>query len=145
MGVRGIWATISVCCPVDKIKRRQTQSADANTTSAERFVQGTKATRSRLRKFQIGGMSARALERLLERYKALGITTILLGSRFLVRSIDLCLENRCHIPAYIQKLRDIMAFYIDYRDRVPMSSFSQPTTHASGFIVCNRFVARSCI
>jgi len=135
-----------LCCPVDKIKRRQTQAAaDADTTSAKRLVKGTKATRSRLRKFQIGGISARALERLLERYKALGITTILLGVSIssparteYVSKIDAA------FLAYMQKLRDIYGVYfVDYRDRVPDEFFQTAYyTTPQGALYASRLLAR---
>jgi hypothetical protein len=135
-----------LCCPVEKIKRRQTQApADANTTSAERLVKGTKATRSRLRKFQIGGISAQALERLLEGYKAMGITTILLGVSIssparteYVSKIDAA------FLAYMQKLRDIYGvFFVDYRDRVPDEFFqSAYYTTPQGSLYASRLVAR---
>ena len=118
---------------------------DANTTSAERLVKGTKATRNRLRKFQIGGISARALERLLERYKALGITTILLGVSIssparteYVSKIDAA------FLAYMQKLREMHGVYfVDYRDRVPDELFqSAYYTTPQGALYVSRLVAR---
>jgi len=135
-----------LCCPVDKINRPQKQApADANTISAERFVKGTKATRNRLRKFQIGGISAQALERLLERYKALGITTILLGVSIsspgrteYVSKIDAAFLS------YMQKLREIHGVYfVDYRDRVPDELFrSAYYTTPQGALYVSRLLAR---
>ena len=134
-----------LCCSVDKIKRPQIQAADADTTSAERLVKGTKATRSRLRKFQIGGISARALERLLERYKALGITTILLGVSIssparteYVSKIDAAFLS------YMQKLRTIYGVYfVDYRDRVPDEFFqSAYYTTPQGALYVSPLLAR---
>lgn len=135
-----------LCCSVDKIKGRQTQAAvDAETTSAERFVKGAKATRNRLRKFQIGGISARALERLLDRYKALGITTILLG-------VSISSPARTeYVPridgaflAYMQKLRDVYgAYFVDYRDRVPDEFFQTAYyTTPQGALYASRLLAR---
>jgi hypothetical protein len=132
------------CCPVDKIKRLRTQ-ADADTNSDERLVKGTKATRSRLRKFQVGGISAQALEKLLERYKALGITTILFGVSIssparteYVSKIDAA------FLAYMQKLRDNYGvFFVDYRDRVPDELFQTAYyTTPQGSLYASRLVAR---
>ena len=135
-----------LCCPADKIKRPQAEAAvDANTSSAERLVKGTKATRSRLRKFQIGGIAARALERLIERYKALGITTILLGVSIssparteYVSKIDTA------FLAYMQKLRAMHGvYYVDYRDRVPDELFrSAYYTTPQGAMYVSRLLTR---
>jgi hypothetical protein len=134
------------CCPIDKIKRPQTRApADANMTSAERFVKGTKATRSRLRKFQIGGIAPQALERLLKRYHALGITTILVGvpiSSLARTAYASKIDAAYH--AYMQNLGEKYGvLFVDYRDRVPDELFwTGYYTTPKGALYVSRLLAR---
>ena len=137
---------VLLCCPNANTKRPQTQApADVSMTSAERLVRGTKLTRNRLKKFYIGGSTPRALERLLERNKALGITTILLGAPLsslaraeYVSNIDV------QYHAYMQKLREKFGVhFVNYRDRVPDELFRAAYyTTPQGSSYASRLLAR---
>ena len=115
------------CCPAGATTPSPQAQPDrvAEQPLAERLKAGAKVTRYRLSYFKVGGLSARALERLLERYQSLGVTTILLG-------VPISSPSRAeYLPAidaeflaYMQQLREIYgAYFVDYRDRVPDELF----------------------
>ena len=137
---------VLLCCPIKKAKRSKTHTlADANTASAARLVKGTRATRNRLRKFQIGGVAPRALERVLKRHKALGITTILLGVPISspARAEYVSKIDAAYL-AYMQKLKEIYGVaFVDYRDRVPDVLFGTAYyTTPQGALYTSRLLAR---
>lgn len=134
------------CCAVDRTEPPQSENPRyAGMTLAERLIVQARENSGRLHRFQIGGFSARALERLLERHQSLAVTTILLGvplsspSRVAyVREIDDA------FLAYMQKLREKYGVYFfDYRDRVPDELFKAAyyTTEA-GTSYVSRLLAR---
>jgi hypothetical protein len=135
-----------LCCPDDTIAAPQTQAPrDAEITLAERLTLGASLTKSRLHRFQIGGFSARALERAVERYKTLGVTTILLAvsvsgplRQAYVPNIDAA------FLAFMERLRKMYGVYfMDYRDRIPDEFFkSGYYTTEQGTLYVTRLLAR---
>jgi hypothetical protein len=96
------------------------------TDQAEHLLSGARKLRKRLRDFEIGGISAHALERVIRQYRQLGTQIILIGPpvsspyrRFYEKSID------HKFNAYMKHLgKTYSASYYDYRARLPDSLFS---------------------
>jgi len=145
--IEGSGLQFLLCCPVDSTRPspRAQAPAVAKTPRTEQLKEGASVTRSRLRYFKVGGLSARALERLLARYKSLGVTTILLGVPISSPSrAEYVPEIDGEFLAYMQKLREIYGLYfVDYRDRVPDEFFrSAYYTTAQGTLYVSRLLAR---
>ncbi len=144
--IEGSGLQFLLCCPAEsKSPSPQAQApAVAKMPVAEQLKAGASVTRSRLRYFKVGGLSARALERLLERYKSLGVTTILLGVPISSPSrAEYVPEIDAEFLAYMQKLRAIYGVYfVDYRDRVPDEFFrSAYYTTPQGALYVSRLIS----
>ena len=134
------------CCRVDRTNPPQTEkSRYDDMTLAERLILQARENSGRLHRFQIGGFSARALERMLERYRSFGVTTILLGVPVSSPSRAVYVpEIDAAFLAYMQKMRERYGVYFfDYRDRIPDELFRAAYyTTPRGTSYVSRLVAR---
>lgn len=100
-------------------------AAQPHGAPAELRLKGAAVTRQRLRHFKVGGLSARALERMIERYKTLGATSVLVGVPISNPSrSEYVPEINAAFLAYMERLEESYGVYfVDYRDRVPDEFF----------------------
>jgi hypothetical protein len=96
------------------------------TEQAEHLLSGALKLRKRLRDFDIGGLSAQALERVIRQYRQSGTQIILIGPpvsspyrRFYTKSVNQ------KFSAYMKRLEQTYATrYYDFRASLPDRSFS---------------------
>jgi hypothetical protein len=114
-------------------------------TTTEPLELGVPIAQRRLRSFEVGGISVRALERLIERYRRLGTAVVLVG-------VPLSSPYRgVHTPEisavfydYMRRLRETYGIqFVDYHDRIPDELFrSTYYTTAEGRLYFSRLLAR---
>lgn len=96
------------------------------TDQAEHLLFGARKLRKRLRDFEIGGISAQALEHVIGQYHQLGTQIILIGppvSSPYRRFYEKTINHKFH--AYMKQLeKTYSASYYDYRARLPDNLFS---------------------
>jgi hypothetical protein len=106
---------------------------------------GTALARKNVRRYEIGGLNARALTRMLERYSALGTTAVLIAPP--VSSPYRSGYPKAVDQAYLDYMRGLAkmngTYFFDFRDRLPDRHFYTPYyTNADGKLHFSELVAR---
>jgi hypothetical protein len=116
-----------------------------NRLEAAGLQQGAALARRNVRHYEIGGLSARALTRMLERYSALGTSVVLVAPPVSspYRSGYPTPVNQAYL-AYMRRLGKMYGtYFFDFRDRLPDRYFYTPYyTNADGKLHFSQLVAR---
>jgi Protein of unknown function (DUF1574) len=122
-------------------KRRQAM----NRFKAGGLQKGTELARKNVRRYEIGGLNARALSRMLAQYSAVGTTVVLVAPP--VSSPYLSGYPAPVNQAYLDYMRRLGKMYgtyfFDFRDRLPDRYFYTPYyTNPDGKLLFSQLVAR---
>jgi hypothetical protein len=132
----------------DETPPPHTQTRQRELPTPARLRLGAPVAQKRLRDFQIGGASARALERLIERYTTMGTKLVLVGvpvsspyRSAYVPSIDAAFLNYMHQLSHTYGI-----WFVDYRHRLPDELFASAYyTTPEGRLSFSRHLAREVV
>jgi hypothetical protein len=142
------WTIDALDLPVEPVAVQD--ALDRRRKAAKRFEaaglqQGTALARKNVRRYEIGGLSARALTRMLERYSILGATVVLVAPPVSspYRSGYPTPVNQAYLDYMRRLAKGYGAYFFDFRDRLPDRYFYTPYyTNAEGKLRFSQLVAR---
>jgi Protein of unknown function (DUF1574) len=126
------WALTTLNLPFESVTRpalrKLTRTNRVEPADVESLQKGATLARKNVRGYEIGGLNAHALVRMIQRYSTLGATVVLMAPPVSspYRSAYPASANATYL-AYMRRLADIYGVYfVDYRERLPDSYFYTP-------------------